>query len=258
MKQLTRKFVESCATEGGFYLRGEQMTRIEVFVDAAFAFAVTMLVISIDAIPTSVPELIAASKQIPAFIVCVAQLIWIWHSHAVWSNRFGLEDGIAILLSSVLLIIVLIYIYPLKMMFGGFFMWISNGYLPSDFDLTGIDELRFLFVYFGIGFIAISVTFVLMQWHALRHQKELLLIPKEIHKTITQIQIRWALAGVALLAVVLALLTPDPYVPYTGFTYMLIGLMYPLIEQRRQLIWQRQVAASGSVNEISSPSDQSG
>lgn len=32
-------------------MRGLDMTQIEVFVDAAFAFAVTMLVISFDAIP---------------------------------------------------------------------------------------------------------------------------------------------------------------------------------------------------------------
>jgi uncharacterized membrane protein len=34
-------------------MRGENMTRIETFVDAAFAFAFTMLVISIDEIPRS-------------------------------------------------------------------------------------------------------------------------------------------------------------------------------------------------------------
>lgn len=45
------------------------MTRIETFVDAAFAFAFTMLVISIDEIPSSPVELFELSKDIPAFIL---------------------------------------------------------------------------------------------------------------------------------------------------------------------------------------------
>lgn len=35
---------------GGYRLRGESMARIEVFSDAAFAFAVTMRVISLNSI----------------------------------------------------------------------------------------------------------------------------------------------------------------------------------------------------------------
>jgi hypothetical protein len=35
----------------GFRLRGEEMTRIETFTDAAFAFAVSLLVIAGDTVP---------------------------------------------------------------------------------------------------------------------------------------------------------------------------------------------------------------
>ena len=44
--------------KGGFRLRGTQMTRMETFCDAAFAFAMTMLVISIDRIPRDYMELV--------------------------------------------------------------------------------------------------------------------------------------------------------------------------------------------------------
>jgi hypothetical protein len=53
------------------------MTRIEVFVDAAFAFSITMLMISFDSIPASFAEMVLAIKGIPAFLLSVAQLIWI-------------------------------------------------------------------------------------------------------------------------------------------------------------------------------------
>ena len=39
MTPLTQEFVDGCPKEGVFRMRGLEMTRIEVFVDAAFAFA---------------------------------------------------------------------------------------------------------------------------------------------------------------------------------------------------------------------------
>jgi len=67
-------------------MRGLDMTRIEVFVDAAFAFAVTMLVISFDAIPTSYAEVMLAIKGIPAFIIAVVQLDEDKNQHDSWQD----------------------------------------------------------------------------------------------------------------------------------------------------------------------------
>src|SRR3546814_7073413 len=47
----------------GFVHRGRQVTRLETFVDAAFAFAVTLLVISIDEIPDSRAALVLRSEE---------------------------------------------------------------------------------------------------------------------------------------------------------------------------------------------------
>jgi uncharacterized membrane protein len=51
----------------GVRMRGLEMTRIETFTDAAFAFAVTMLVVSVDAIPADMTELFRAMRGVPAF-----------------------------------------------------------------------------------------------------------------------------------------------------------------------------------------------
>jgi len=72
---LSKDFIDSCPNEKGFRLRGLEMTRIEVFVDAAFAFSVTLLVISFDSIPQSFTEMVLAIKGIPAFLLSVAQLV---------------------------------------------------------------------------------------------------------------------------------------------------------------------------------------
>ena len=52
----------------GFHRRGQERTRLETFIDAAFAFALTMLVISIDRIPQNLPQLVAALKDAPASV----------------------------------------------------------------------------------------------------------------------------------------------------------------------------------------------
>ncbi len=54
---------------------------LETFLDAAFAFATTMLVISIGDIPSSYAELIEALKGTPAFAMSFAAIMIFWLGH---------------------------------------------------------------------------------------------------------------------------------------------------------------------------------
>ena len=117
----TEAALAAVPVKNGFRQRGMEMTRLETFTDAAFAFAVTLLVISVDDVPRSYDEFITALKQIPAFIACFLQLMLFWWGHHTWSRRFGLEDGTSMLCSLALVAAVLIYIYPLRVIFGAFF-----------------------------------------------------------------------------------------------------------------------------------------
>ena len=112
---------------GGFRLRGLEMTRLETFIDAAFAFAVTMMVIAGDQVPDKIEELLAAFKNVPAFIGCIVVLGIFWRGHWLWSRRYGLEDGVSIFVSWALIATVLIYIYPLKAIFGSMWYLLSDG-----------------------------------------------------------------------------------------------------------------------------------
>ncbi len=56
----------------GFRLRGMEMTRLETFIDAAFAFAISMLVIAAQQIPDNIQTLLAAFKNVPTFVCSIA------------------------------------------------------------------------------------------------------------------------------------------------------------------------------------------
>lgn len=85
------------------------MTRIEIFSDAAFAFAVTMLVISLSSVPRNYDELLVAMKGVPAFAASFTVIMVLWVSHRRWSRRFGLDDGISTFLTLALIFIILVY-----------------------------------------------------------------------------------------------------------------------------------------------------
>lgn len=228
MQSLSNEFLAECPVENGFRLRGQYMTRIEVFIDAAFAFAVTMLVISFDRIPQSFDEIIVAIKGIPAFIAAVAQLVWIWHAHSQWSERYGLRDSKTVTLSTALLIVVLIYIYPLRIMFSGFFWWISRGYFPDSVEFASRDELASMFVFLGCGFIAFCIVFMLMYRHAKFRKNELRLNEFENYQTDTSAFVWGGSALIGVISIVIALTIPPRFMPFAGFVYFLLGVWVPL------------------------------
>ena len=148
--------------------RGDKVTRLEAFVDAAFAFAVTLLVISGDQTPTSIDMLQQALKQIPTYAASFAIIMQFWMNHADWSRRFGLEDPVSNRLSLVLVFVLLIFVYPLKMVFGSLFALISGGVLPAQFVINGYSEVPVLFQTFAVGFGSMGLIMSLLYWRAVK------------------------------------------------------------------------------------------
>jgi hypothetical protein len=52
----------------------DALPRLETFIDAAFAFAITMLVIATQQIPDDIETLLAAFKNVPAFVASIIVL----------------------------------------------------------------------------------------------------------------------------------------------------------------------------------------
>jgi len=225
MEQLSPEFLAGCRRSKGRILRGENMTRIETFVDAAFAFAFTMLVISIDEIPESPPELLALSRDIPAFIVSAAIIGAVWLAHATWSRTFGLQDGVTIFLSLGLVMLVLIFVYPIKLMVQATVVYLSDGALGIYlFDNPGWENnsVADLFVYFSLGLIALSVIIICLYQNALRFKDALVLNPHEVQfcqrKTLS-----WSIVVLtAIVSVLIGLFVDGEAVVTAGFIYLLL------------------------------------
>ena len=153
MNRLSDEYISTCRVDRGKILRGENMSRIETFVDAAFAFAFTMLVISIDQIPTNPEELLELSRDIPAFLISAIIIGSIWVTHANWSRHFGLQDSATLYLSLALVMLVLVFVYPIKLMAQASVLYSSGDALGTDiFVLGGWDDnqVAILFIYFGL------------------------------------------------------------------------------------------------------------
>lgn len=214
------------------------MTRLETFVDATFAFAITTLVIAGQQAPNSIEALLAAFKNVPAFGGSILVLALFWRGHWLWSRRFGLEDGISILISWTLIFTMLIYVYPLKLVFGAMFYALTNQRVGQPLLVHSWFEARALFTVYALGFMAISLEILLLNWQAWRLREPLRLNERERLLTRSEI-LGWSVpAGVGLVSLLLALFLPNEQIGWSGWVYYSLALLVPMHRRFRR----RQVA----------------
>src|SRR4051812_7236622 len=210
----------------GFRLRGMQMTRLETFIDAAFAFAISMLVIVAQQIPDDIASLLAAFKNVPTFICSIAVLGIYWRGHWLWSRRFGLEDGVSILISWTLIVTMLIFIYPLKAIFGAMWYLISSGRVGQPFSLhTTETQARTIFAVYALGLIAISAEILLLNLHAWHLREPLRLNARERFMTRGELT-GWSIpVSVGIVSLVFSFTLPIEKIAWCGWVYFLMAII---------------------------------
>ncbi len=218
----------------GFRLRGMEMTRLETFIDAAFAFAISMLVIAPQQIPDNIEALLGAFKNVPAFVASIIVLGIFWRGHWLWSRRYGLEDGVSIFISWALLVTVLIYIYPLKAIFGAMWFLLSDGQVGQRLGLRTDAEARAIFAIFAIGFTALALEIVLLNLRAWQLREPLRLDAREKFITGGEI-LGWSVpVAVGLVSLVLALTLPSNQIAWSGWVYFSMAILVPIQRARRR------------------------
>jgi uncharacterized membrane protein len=214
-----RKHLISSKTNGepGFQWRGAEVTRLEGFTDAVFAFAVTLLVVSLE-VPKSFPELMAAMHGFFAFGICFALLAYVWYQHYRFFRRYALENRWVVFLNCVLLFFVLFYVYPLKFVFTAMFE-------RPEMEAT---EARALFTIWSLGYAAIFAVFALLYLHAWRIRAQLELTPLEAIRTRVSLLDQLAMVVISLLSTGLARAMPDRYLDIAGSIYCIVPVYFTI------------------------------
>lgn len=225
----TTERLAALPVKAGVRQRGVEITRLETFCDAAFAFALTLLVIGGGGIPESYHELVVALKGIPAFAGSFSLIAGFWWSHRTWSRRYGLEDSQTTLISLAFVFVMLVYVYPLRMIFSALASWASAGWLPTQFVMSDPRDMLGIFAVYGIGFAMQTGMLALLYIHVLKTGAQLGLDEVERLRTRQSIAEHLVLGATGVASAAWALLLPLRVGVFAGFLYMALPLMMPLV-----------------------------
>lgn len=202
-------------------VRDREISRLEALSDGVFAFAATLLVVSLD-VPDSFEQMLANLRGFGAFALSFAVLILIWTVHAGFFRRYGLTDRTITFWNSVLLLVVLFYVYPLK--------FVTRGLLATVFGIGDLaaatihwSQLGLLFALYGGGFLAIFLCYAFMYRHAWTQREALGLSPLEVHEAAMWSRHFLIMASFGAVSAALALAGIGLRIGMPGWIYALIG-----------------------------------
>lgn len=202
--------------------RSTATARLDSFVDAAFAFAVGLLVVT-SGTPDSLSELRSILLGAPAFAFAFALLMIFWVAHREYGRLAPRRDGISFLLSVAVVFTVLLFVYPLRLLSQAMVRYVSGGVVATGPQLTSWDDLQLLYLVYGLFFTALAGLVSALFVHALRAPAAVGLTDPN---TAREAAGRWAcIAAVGALSALAALVLPLSDFPWApGTVYWLIPL----------------------------------
>jgi len=236
---------------GVFKARGNEPSRIEQLSDCIFALAITMSLMS-TAAPKNYGDLILFISDLIPFALSVLAVMWIWHVHYQFFMRFGLRDMRIIVLNTLLMVIVLFFVYPLKFLSSwmvSYFTVVFQGLVIDEAYFRQLNEiskniipwskLPLLMIFYSLSFLCIFVIFILMYKHALKKKADLALSDGEIAVAKYVIGHYWGISVVAIISIAIA---STGYVMgwalsgmFAGIVYFLIGPVIYFIAKRHKI-----------------------
>ena len=230
-----------------FRHRAHEVSRIEAFSDVIFGFAMTLLVVSLEA-PKSYEELMEMMRGMLPFAFCFAIFIDIWFKHHSFYRRYALHDNVVLALNTALLFVMLYYVYPLKYMFT----------LVAD-QITGHATMAYrgdasvLFAIYGIGFTAVFWIIGAMYWRAWSRRDRLHLNAVEEIDTRESIADNFFEGAFGIVSAILAQFRPTlAGIIYFGIAIpkTLVPIYYGRLRRRAE---ERMLAQSLDADAIPSP-----
>ncbi|RUL74858.1 TMEM175 family protein [Dyella choica] len=209
-----------------------EVHRLDGFIDAAFAFAISVLAIAGAEVPHSLHDFALALYRIPAFACSFASLMVFWHQQVRWRDRFRLHDKTSMLLSLMLVFFALIFVYPLNLLFQGMFSALyalfAHQELPGAPSIDSLRDVKELYLCYALAYACMAGCIACLYHHSLRTVN----MPHADRIDARKLFYMWAIAVcVASLSIVVTLVVPDtPWgASLPGFVYMLLTPLYWLL-----------------------------
>jgi low temperature requirement protein LtrA len=178
-----------------------------------------------------------------SFACCFALLLWIWYEHNTFFRRYGLQDGVTVLLNGGLLFTVLFYVYPLKFMFDSLFArWITRRDPPEPMFLF---QLANTSAVYALGFIVMMLMFVLLYSRAHEKRRELALSELEIYDLKALRGHHLVSVSVGVVSLAIALWAPLNWAPFSPAALALMGPGHALWAVRHN---RQRPALAGSLD----------
>jgi len=201
--------------------RTAETQRLDAFVDAAFAFAVSLLIIGGTEPLQSFKDLATALARIPAFVFGFALIALFWSAHRTWSTLTPVRTGWTTFLSLAVVFAVLVFVFPLRLLAETATHYISGGVLPGGRLMSSLADLRWTYVIYGVAFAVLSGLNAALFAHAARALRG---GDALTHRAGVQWGTTWAIA--AATGVISALIAASPLL---GIAPWLPGVAYNLI-----------------------------
>jgi uncharacterized membrane protein len=173
-------------------------SRLDNFTDAAFAFAVSLLVIGGTGAPATFEQLTGALGDIPTFAFGFAVVAMFWAGHVRWRRLRGDGDTLSTLLTLLLIFLTLIYIQPLRGMAAAVGLWFTGRGGGFGGSLAG------LFAVYGTGFVAMALTMAALFWDVVRKPG----LAAQERKEARGEKIIWLILAITGIASILVAMTP--------------------------------------------------
>ncbi len=135
--------------------------RLNTLVDAAFAFALTLMVTGGGQAARDMGSLAQVVAEAPAFLIGFVLITMFWHAHVRWRRDHG-QGGV--MASLLLVFVVLLYVHPLRVLALSLVDYVGLGEGPKLTIASG----RELFATYGLGFFVLSAATAWLFWTGMR------------------------------------------------------------------------------------------
>lgn len=218
-------------------VRPVETQRLDAFVDASFAFAVTLLIIAGAEPLNDFGDLMRALGRIPAFAAGFGLVVMFWLGHRSYGRLAPIRDSWSATLSLMIVFMILIYVFPLRLLTEAGVGYFSGGRFPGRELIRSYEQLRDIYTIYGVGFALICWLYYLLYGHALKRGRVAGLEDGD-HEEAAEARAIWGFITLAgLFSAALAWILPmriAPWAPGCAYWLIPVGIYFLNLFQRRR------------------------